>query len=93
MRFGSYGILIAFALFILLMILNPRLSCFGKRIRSPLYPLLRRRQKKPAARVEAQDYGFHLGDNPPSKPEPHKPADEQAKAEKKADDYGFRLDK
>jgi hypothetical protein len=93
MRFGSYGILIAFALFILLMILNPRLSCFGKRIRSPLYPLLRRRQKKPAARVEAEDYGFHLDENMSSKPEPRKSADEQAKAEKKADDYGFRLDK
>jgi hypothetical protein len=93
MRLGTYGILIALGLFIVLMILNPRLSCFGRRIKSPLYPLLRRRQKKAPPRVEAQDYGFHLTENPPPKAEPPKPEEEKKKAEKKTDDYGFRLDK
>ena len=44
MNWGTYGILIAFGLFVLLMIFNPRISCFGKRIRSPFYPLLRKKE-------------------------------------------------
>ena len=92
MRFGSYGILIAFGAFILLLILNPRLSCFGKRIRSPLYPLLRKRQKKAPAPVKTEDYGFHLAEGRPAKDGPRQPAVHQKKAEKKTDDYGFRLD-
>jgi hypothetical protein len=93
MRLGTYGILIALGLFILLMIINPRLSCFGKRIRSPLYPVLRRRRKKVPPRAEAQDYGFHLVENPEARPAPSKPEDEKTNAERKTDDYGFRLDK
>ncbi len=92
MNLGRYGILIAFAAFILLMILNPRLSCFGKRIRSPLYPLLRRRQKKAAPQAKTEDYGFHLVENPPPKAGPRRPEEKKDKAAKKADDYGFRLD-
>jgi hypothetical protein len=88
MRIGAYGILIVLALFILLMIFNPNLSCFGKRMRSPLYPLLRRRKKKAAP--ETQDYGFRLVEEADrekrtKKGEPSKPA-------KKTEDYGFRLD-
>jgi hypothetical protein len=93
MRFGTYGILIAFGLFILIMILNPRLSCFGKRIRSPLYPLFRRRQKKTPPRTETEDYGFHLVDDPAPGRAPAKTEDDKKKAEKKTEDYGFRLDK
>jgi hypothetical protein len=93
MRLGTYGILIALGLFIVLMILNPRLSCFGRRIKSPFYPLLRRRQKKAPPKVEAQDYGFHLVENPPPAAPAAKPGDEKEKAEKKTDDYGFRLDR
>ena len=59
MNWGTYGILIAFGLFVLLMIFNPRISCFGKRIRSPFYPLLRKKGRKKAP-PPAQDYGFHL---------------------------------
>lgn len=92
MRFGSYGILIAFAAFILLLILNPRLSCFGKRIRSPFYPLLRKRQKKAPAPVKTEDYGFHLTEGQPAKDGSRQPAGHQKKADKKTDDYGFRLD-
>ncbi|MDH7513235.1 MAG: hypothetical protein QHH14_09850 [Clostridiales bacterium] len=88
MRIGTYGVLIILALFILLMIFNPKLSCFGKRLRSPLYPLLRKRKKK--AVPETQDYGFRLvegtGRERRTKTgEPHKPG-------KKTEDYGFRLD-
>ena len=39
MSFGAYGILIILGLFILLLAVNPKLSCFGKRIKSPFFPL------------------------------------------------------
>lgn len=64
MNWGVYGILIVFGLFVLLLILNPNLSCFGKRISSPLYPLLRKRKKRT---VKTEDYGFHLDDEQPSR--------------------------
>jgi len=57
MSWGLYGILIVFGLFIVLMIFNPSLSCFGKRIRSPFYPLIRRKKQK---KIQAEDYGFDL---------------------------------
>ncbi|MCK7489678.1 MAG: hypothetical protein MZU79_05135 [Anaerotruncus sp.] len=34
------AILIIFAAFVLLLILNPNMSCFGRRVKSPFYPLL-----------------------------------------------------
>jgi len=92
MNLGTYGILIAFAAFIVLLILNPKLSCFGKRIRSPLYPLLRGRQKKTPSPVKAEDYGFQLAESGPRQDGPGRPVDEKEKAEKKTDDSGFRLD-
>lgn len=58
MNWGAYGILIIFGAFVLLLIFNPRMSCFGKRVTSPLYPLL---HKKKAGAVKTEDYGFDLG--------------------------------
>lgn len=88
MRIGALGILVILALFILLLIFNPKLSCFGRMVRSPLYPLLRRRKKKAAP--ASQDYGFRLVEGADREKkaktgEPDKPA-------KKTEDYGFRLD-
>lgn len=70
MGIGAYGILVIFGLFILLLAVNPKLSCFGKRIQSPFYPLARRkRQAKRAegkgpgpdgAGKKTEDYGFKL---------------------------------
>jgi hypothetical protein len=57
MSLGMYGILFIFGAFVVLMIINPNLSCFGKKIRSPLYPLLRRKKQKA---LKAEDYGFDL---------------------------------
>ncbi len=37
---------------------NPNISCFGKRIRSPFYPALRKRTRK---KTRTTDYGFDLG--------------------------------
>lgn len=88
MRLGVYGILIILALFILLLILNPKLSCFGKRVRSPLYPLWRKRKKK--EKLAPHDYGFHLVDSE-SREKKKEPAGVK-KPEKKTEDYGFRLD-
>lgn len=58
MNWSIYAILIIFGAFVILLILNPRLSCFGKRIKSPFYPLLRRKKK----RLRTEDYGFTLVD-------------------------------
>jgi hypothetical protein len=70
MGIGAYGILVIFGLFILLLVVNPKLSCFGKRIRSPFYPLVRK--KRLAKRADGtgnapgdagkktEDYGFRL---------------------------------
>ena len=70
MGIGAYGLLIIFGLFILLLTVNPKLSCFGKRIKSPFYPLVRRKRlaKKAAgtgqvpadAGKKTEDYGFRL---------------------------------
>jgi hypothetical protein len=67
MNWGTTGILIIFGAFVLLLILNPNISCFGKRIRSPFTPLFRGRQLKKRAEEEAKkaakktdDYGFRL---------------------------------
>ncbi|NIM58272.1 MAG: hypothetical protein GTO16_04930 [Candidatus Aminicenantes bacterium] len=58
MRWQIYGIIIIFAIFVLALIFNPTLSCFGKKLKSPLYPLLRKRKRK----LKTEDYGFSLGD-------------------------------
>ena len=89
MNWGTYGILIAFGLFVLLVIFNPRISCFGKRIRSPFYPLLRKKSRKKAA-PPAEDYGFRLSEG--AAKDAAKAAEDRKKAVKKTDDYGFRLD-
>jgi hypothetical protein len=70
MGIGAYGILVIFGLFILLLVVNPKLSCFGKRIKSPFYPLVRRKRlakkaeetgKDPGdAGKKTEDYGFRL---------------------------------
>jgi hypothetical protein len=94
MSWGTYGILIVFGLFILVLILNPKLSCFGKRIRSPFYPLLRKnetnKQRLEKAQPKAQDYGFHLveGEGRGAKKE----TGDKKESDKKTDDYGFKLD-
>jgi hypothetical protein len=67
MGWGSYAILIIFGAFVLLLILNPNISCFGKRIRSPFTPLFRKSRLKKRVAKEAEktaekteDYGFRL---------------------------------
>ena len=76
MSFGAYGILVIFGLFILLLAVNPKLSCFGKRIASPFYPFARKRRLKKKA-GEAGKTGGEEGETPPRK---------------KTEDYGFHLD-
>ena len=69
MGIGAYGILVIFGLFILLLAVNPKLSCFGKRIKSPFYPLVRRKRTAQKAdgkggpegdNKKTEDYGFKL---------------------------------
>jgi hypothetical protein len=77
MSFGAYGLLIIVGFFILLLVLNPKLSCFGKRIKSPFYPLTRKRHLKKKA-GETEKAGGEEG--------------EKNAPRKKTEDYGFRLD-
>jgi hypothetical protein len=87
MNWGAYGILVVLGLFIVLFIVNPKLSCFGKKITSPFYPVFRKRKTRPSRQKKGEDYGFHLsedGKNPAVRP--------PGQAEKKTEDYGFRLD-
>ena len=62
MNWATYGVIIIFGAFVFLMILNPNLSCFGRKITSPLYPILRHK-KKSQKRIKTQDYGFKLSEN------------------------------
>ncbi|MFC2169359.1 hypothetical protein ACFLRM_02175 [Acidobacteriota bacterium] len=59
MNWGMYGILAVLGIFIILFITNPRLSCFGRKVSSPLYPLLRKKKKR---KIKTEDYGFDLDD-------------------------------
>jgi len=83
MGWGAYAILILFGAFVVLLIINPNISCFGKRVRSPFYPLRRKRDLK----RQTTDYKFDLGGGAPKKPDPSG----KATPEKKTEDYGFRL--
>ncbi|NPV81999.1 MAG: hypothetical protein HPY46_00205 [Candidatus Aminicenantes bacterium] len=85
MSWTIYAILIIFGLFIILMIINPNLSCFGRRIRSPFYPVTRKKKMRAVSR----DYKFELG-TPGAKPGPAQQPDQAKKP--KAEDYGFKLD-
>ncbi len=58
MSWGYYGILVIFVAFFLLLVLSPNLSCFGKKLKSPFYPLFRR--KKIKKKIKTEDYGFSL---------------------------------
>jgi hypothetical protein len=66
MKWSTTAILVIFAAFVLLLILNPNMSCFGRRIKSPLYPLLRKKKMRDKAgeggqktAPKTEDYGFH----------------------------------
>jgi len=90
MNWGFAGILIVFGAFVLLMIFRPNLSCFGKRLKSPFYPLYRKRkigQAQKSKKIKTEDYGFHLSnDGAPASAKPKTPA------QKKTEDYRFKLD-
>jgi hypothetical protein len=99
MPWTGYGILVVFAVFILLMLINPKLSCFGRKISSPLYPLTRKRKQKT---LKTEDYGFQLGDatdkeeESKKRPRESKPPVMGAEIKKpakvlKTKDYGFHL--
>lgn len=84
MNWGVTGILVIFGAFIFLLIVNPNLSCFGKRIKSPFYPLARKKK----SRAKTSDYDFKLVEG--EEKEGGEP--EKKNAVPKTDDYGFRLD-
>jgi hypothetical protein len=96
MKLALYGILGILALFIVLMVFNPKLSCFGRKLKSPLYPVIRKKKMKQKIR-ETMDYGFDLGG--PGEKRIHG-ANIQEQAQKRSpgirpniatEDYGFDL--
>lgn len=96
MKLALYGILVVLGLFIVLMVFNPNLSCFGRRLKSPLYPVLRKRKQR-QKKMETVDYGFDLGSPQGKKArgtDQKKPALQKKLAPKKniaTEDYGFDL--
>ncbi len=88
MNFGLYGIIIIFALFFIILMVNPKISCFGKKIKSPFYPLLRKKKKK-KKETKTQDYGFKLVDGEVKQ---HSKKKKHPKANlEKVEDYGLNL--
>lgn len=83
MNWQTYGILVIFGLFVLLLIFKPNLSCFGRTVRSPFYPMFRKRKQK---KIEAEDYGFHLVEDPKEK------RFKKKREPIKTEDYGFHLE-
>ena len=79
MDWRIYGIIIIFGLFVLALIFNPNLSCFGKRLKSPLYPLFRKKKRK----LKTEDYGFFLVDKRA------KAKTREKKKKPKIEDYGL----
>ncbi|MCJ7580706.1 MAG: hypothetical protein MUP98_09260 [Candidatus Aminicenantes bacterium] len=59
MPWTVYAILIVFGVFVILIIIDPRLSCFGRKIRSPFYPIMRKKKQR---QIQTEDYGFSLVD-------------------------------
>jgi hypothetical protein len=97
MNWMTYGIIIIFAAFVVLMILNPKLSCFGKKLASPLYPLTRQRKQR-QRKIKTEDYGFHLDESGEGIPSMKRRTEDeeffldQFKHKKiKTKSYGFRL--
>ncbi len=99
MPWTVYAILIVFGVFVLLMIIDPRLSCFGRKISSPLYPIMRKNKQK---RIQTEDYGFSLVDedmkigspsikNTNGNIQPEKSGRRRRKKAIKTEDYGFNL--
>lgn len=84
MNIGLYGLVIVFGAFIILLIINPKLSCFGKRLKSPFYPLMRKKK------ISAAKHGLR----PSTTEGPSHPgaAANARKPDKRAEDYGFHLD-
>jgi len=89
LNLSIYGILIIFGIFILLLIINPNLSCFGKKLKSPLYPILRKRKQK-KQKINTQDYGVDLGGDR-TKKKPEVKTKNSSKKKIKTQDYGFNL--
>ena len=78
MNVGFVGLLVLFALFIILLVVNPKLSCFGRRITSPLYPLFRKKKLKKSEELRrAGSKEVSVGGKDRGQP---------------PEDYGFKLD-
>jgi hypothetical protein len=88
MNWGGIGVLIVFGVFVFLLIRNPNLACFGRKLKSPFYPLFRRKKMEEDARrlrqdrlkkIPTDDYGFKLDEAGGARPStPPGPAPKKA---------------
>jgi len=99
MNIGVIGILVVFGVFLVLLATNPRLSCFGRKLASPFYPLFRRKRMEEEKKrvykdhlkdIKTADYGFKLDESAGANRPPL--SDEARKNAKSAEDYGLKLD-
>ena len=96
MKLSLYGIVVIFALLIILIVFNPNLSCFGRKLKSPFYPLLRKKKRRQKKNQPA-DYGFDLGGTGKKRTQQalsKKSGPERIsnkKVSKPTEDYGFDL--
>lgn len=98
MNWATYGVIIVFGAIVVLIILNPNLSCFGRRITSPLYPLLRHKKKRQKG-LKTEDYGFRLSEEKQKRVPSGQRLDEEEASfldqfkdkKRKTKDYGFHL--
>ncbi len=107
MNFGLAILIVIFIAFLVILLFNPNLTCFGRRLRSPFYPLRRRRlMARKNQPVKTEDYGFKLVEGE-AKPGEGKATSSGTTSEtsrpvssptgkpgkpKKTEDYGFKLD-
>jgi len=90
------GALILFIVFMVILIANPKISCFGKKIKSPFYPLFRKKKKTSERKgKKIDDYGFSLVDEESRRTpriteiEPKKSRRQQKSV--RVENYGFSL--
>ena len=90
------GALIIFILFMVILVANPKISCFGKKIKSPFYPLFRKKKKYSEKKVKKiDDYGFSLVDEgsrrKPRITELEPKKNQRTQKSIKVENYGFSL--
>lgn len=106
MNFGLVILIVLFVAFLVILLFNPNLTCFGRRLRAPFYPLRRRMMARKNQPIKTEDYGFKLtegeaksGEGKAASPQVDRDAYKSAFSPvqkpgkpRKTEDYGFKID-